>query len=68
MTTEWSDWSACSSTCGNGLRKRTRKYKDPKLAEDFCFEILDDIEMCMGLNGECAPDETDNRHMDSSEM
>ena len=61
MTTEWSDWSACSSTCGNGLRKRSRQYKDPKSAMmASCNEIIDDQEMCLSENGECESESAEN--------
>ena len=30
----WSDWTACSETCGSGERKRQRQCKDSSLAED----------------------------------
>ena len=26
---EWSDWAACSVSCGNGLHNRTRECNDP---------------------------------------
>ena len=53
MTTEWSEWSSCSSSCGNGLRKRSRQYKEAKLAMGHCNEIIEDTEMCLSENGEC---------------
>ncbi|KOX70908.1 Spondin-1 [Melipona quadrifasciata] len=28
-TTDWGHWSECSSTCGPGLKMRTRRFKDP---------------------------------------
>ena len=27
--TEWSDWSECSKTCGDGLTERTRNCTNP---------------------------------------
>ena len=69
MTTEWSEWSKCSSTCGNGLRKRSRQYKDPKLAMAVCNEIIDDMEMCLSENGECESDQLEtDQNMNDSEM
>ncbi len=54
MTTEWSDWTKCSSSCGNGLRRRLRHYKNPDLARrHLCSQILEDTEMCLSENGEC---------------
>lgn len=66
MTTEWSEWTKCSSSCGNGLRKRTRHYKDPKLAMRTCTEIIDDNEMCLSENGECETNQDDHM-IDSSD-
>ena len=61
MTAEWSEWSKCSSSCGNGLRKRTRHYKDPLLATNAnCNEIINDNEMCLSENGECGTDQNEN--------
>ena len=56
MTTEWSEWTKCSSVCGNGLRKRSRQYKNPKLAMGACNEIIDENGMCLSENGECEGD------------
>ena len=60
MTTEWSEWSKCSSMCGNGLRKRSRQYKDPKAAMNVCHEIVDENEMCLSENGECDASREEN--------
>ena len=58
MTTEWSEWSKCSSECGNGLRKRFRHYKDALNALTFaCNQLLEDNEMCLSENGECDSDQ-----------
>lgn len=57
MTTDWSEWSECSSTCGKGIRKRSRHYKNPDLAKGVCNEIINDHEMCLSINGECEDNE-----------
>jgi hypothetical protein len=67
MLTEWSEWSKCSSECGNGLRKRIRHYKDPERANGICNELLVDNEMCMSENGECESNQNEKK-MDSSEL
>ena len=67
MTTEWSEWSRCSSKCGNGLTKRIRHYKDPMAAKGVCNEITDDNEMCLSENGECEPGQAETA-MDSSDL
>lgn len=69
MTTEWSEWSVCSSSCGNGLRKRSRQYKDPKAAMMAkCNEIIDDNEMCLSENGECEDGKESEDQMNASDM
>ncbi|OXU19347.1 hypothetical protein TSAR_016796 [Trichomalopsis sarcophagae] len=55
MTTEYSDWTACSVTCGKGLRMRTRAYRIPeKAAMMGCSRQLVSKEMCLAPAGECS--------------
>jgi hypothetical protein len=53
--------------CGNGLRKRSRQYKNPKLAMGACNEIIDENEMCLSENGECEGD-NDEVSIDEADM
>jgi hypothetical protein len=55
MTTEYSEWTKCSVSCGKGLRMRTRAYKIPeKAAMMGCTRQLVSKEMCLGGAGECS--------------
>ncbi|KAJ8679348.1 hypothetical protein QAD02_015135 [Eretmocerus hayati] len=55
MTTEYSEWTACSVSCGKGLRMRTRGYRIPeKAAMMGCNRQLVSKEMCLAPAGECS--------------
>ncbi|XP_050679817.1 spondin-1 isoform X2 [Leptidea sinapis] len=52
---EWGAWSACSVSCGKGLRMRTREYRMPQKAQMFaCDRQLVSKEMCVAPLPECA--------------
>ncbi|XP_015171826.1 PREDICTED: spondin-1 [Polistes dominula] len=47
-TTDWSEWSECSSTCGIGIKMKTRKFKD-HMGRKFCPLVsLVEKDKCMG--------------------
>lgn len=46
--TEWSDWSICSSTCGKGIRMRTRGFVDEQAPLAGCSQVdLIEKEVCL---------------------
>lgn len=47
-TTDWTDWSECSETCGIGFKMRTRRFID-KMGRKKCPLVeLVEKEKCMG--------------------
>ncbi|XP_028394319.1 uncharacterized protein LOC114518504 isoform X2 [Dendronephthya gigantea] len=52
---EWSGWSACSASCGDGSRSRTRSCTNPEpmTGGKSCAEIGDDIESETCYQGPC---------------
>lgn len=55
QTTDYSAWSACSVSCGKGLRMRTRSYLMPEKAVMFnCNRQLVSKEMCVASIPECS--------------
>ncbi|XP_015593470.1 spondin-1 [Cephus cinctus] len=60
-TTEYTNWSPCSVSCGKGLRMRTRQYRMPQKAAMFnCNRQLVSKEMCVASVAECPGQEEDN--------
>lgn len=46
--TSWSDWSLCSSTCGKGIRTRTRAFIDEQAHLSGCSQVdLIEKELCL---------------------
>ena len=46
VLTQWSDWSSCSETCGDGLQFRTRECEPPQYGGNDCEGDLRDAQGC----------------------
>ncbi|XP_046978511.1 spondin-1 [Vanessa cardui] len=67
--TEWDSWSACSVTCGKGLRMRTRQYRMPEKARMFaCDRQLVSKEMCVADVPECEGDDANEAEPDDLDV
>ena len=53
QTTNWSDWSPCSSKCGSGYQRRTRFYTIPFVPNRSCDVRLYDKQDCYGQDPSC---------------
>lgn len=58
MTTPWSTWSECSSTCGIGFMVRTRRFKDPMGRKRCPLVTTTEREKCMGPPCLSGPEES----------
>ncbi|CAH2062716.1 unnamed protein product, partial [Iphiclides podalirius] len=65
---EWGSWSACSVSCGKGLRMRSRRYRLPqRAASAACDRQLVAKEMCVADLPEC-PDDGANEELEETNV
>ncbi|XP_064108632.1 spondin-1-like isoform X2 [Macrobrachium nipponense] len=54
--TQWTDWSPCSVTCGEGAITRTRHFLVPAASRDNCYVKRMDKRPCFGERRNCTVD------------
>ena len=54
QTSQWSEWSPCSSKCGSGYQRRTRLYTIPFVPNRSCDVRLYDKKDCYGADSTCG--------------
>lgn len=50
MTTDWSEWSDCSVTCGQGFRMRGRGFSNTGMDTSICKESLIEKQECLAVD------------------
>nr|CAH7757588.1 unnamed protein product [Callosobruchus chinensis] len=53
-TTEWSEWSPCSATCGKGMKYKQRRYKNEE-SKYICHRKLTERASCEAVERYCPP-------------
>ncbi|KAL5015483.1 hypothetical protein ScPMuIL_009753 [Solemya velum] len=55
---DWTEWSHCSNTCGNGIKVRTRKdcniFNVSGISIPTCDGEVRDLSLCVGQSDECS--------------
>ena len=57
-TKDWTPWTECSNTCGQGQRKRSREFVNDGILPSMCNVALEEDEGCQGECAESQPRKT----------